>query len=450
MKKMRQGLLSGLIVLLFLITANAFAQSSVHNYAEGFRWNGSQLQFNPSLFYGPSQQNVWYNAYFSNTGHVVVTYHDSAGDIPHTDINASTVIDAIGSGPGGGGNSDGSGGYTPSPSPDSSGSSIYMGREFGNSVGSNREVTDLVGEGREQDDEHIPVWEYHSTSTGSYWVRDGKQLSDDEAKKFEKEDKKRIIKGDGSPFKSRYNPPMEIGAWKLRFGLSSSYDEYRYKALRRLTGEDAYGRLWRTTARLHAVKERLVLSSSLSYEEFWGTGLMDSADYSALSLEFVPQYYLLRQSVDLIDLAAFLSLGGEHAWYDDSRLKDDQVDTWHYGAGFGAGRTFSFGDFWFAYLYQCHKNADGDDGVTGDGELGTHRLGLTYTTLLARQVPLQASIYYNHSSQLPKELDSDDFEGAVRVGWRSENWNLLLGYRQLFDSSDIRNWGVDCKFTYLW
>ncbi|MGI6354477.1 MAG: hypothetical protein GX937_09860 [Lentisphaerae bacterium] len=58
MKKMQQGLLSGLIVLLFLITANAFAQSSVHNYAAGFRWNGSQLECNPDLFYGgtPHQQ----------------------------------------------------------------------------------------------------------------------------------------------------------------------------------------------------------------------------------------------------------------------------------------------------------------------------------------------------------------------------------------------------------
>ncbi len=247
-----------------------------------------------------------------------------------------------------------------------------------------------------------------------------------------------------------YNPPVEIGTWRLHFGLSSSYDEYRYKALRRLTGEDAYGRLWSTTARVHAVKERLILSGSLSYEEYWGTGLMDRADYSALSLEFVPQYYLLRQDVEFIDLAAFLSLGGEHTWFDDSRLRDDQLDVWHYGGGLGAGRTFWFGDFWFAYLYQCHKNADGDDGVTGDGELGTHRLGVTYTALLTKQIPLQASIYYNHYSQLPKELDSDDFEGAVRVGWRSENWSLLLGYRQLFDSSDFRNWGVDCKFTYLW
>ncbi|HQC54079.1 MAG TPA: hypothetical protein PLE92_13150, partial [Lentisphaeria bacterium] len=236
----------------------------------------------------------------------------------------------------------------------------------------------------------------------------------------------------------------------LRFGLSSSYDEYRYKSLRRLTGEDAYGRMWHTAARVHAVKDRLILSASLGYEEYWGTGLMDRSDYSALSLDFVPQYYLLRQDVELIDLAVFMSLGGEHLWFDDSRLRDDQLDMWHYGGGLGAGRTFRFGDFWLAYLYQCHKNADGDDGVTGDGEQGTHRLGLTYTGLITEQIPVQASIFYNHSSRLPKELDSDDFEGAVRIGWRSESWSLMLGYRQLFDSSDLRNWGIDCKFTYLW
>jgi hypothetical protein len=96
---MRRGLLCSFIVLLCLITVNAVAQSSVHNYAAGFRWNGSQLQFNPSLFYNSSyQDNVWYDAYFSNMGHVVVNY-TSSGEIPHTDISASTVIDAIGSGP---------------------------------------------------------------------------------------------------------------------------------------------------------------------------------------------------------------------------------------------------------------------------------------------------------------------------------------------------------------
>lgn len=250
--------------------------------------------------------------------------------------------------------------------------------------------------------------------------------------------------------KSRYEAPVEIGSWKLHFGLSSSYDEYRYKSLRRLTGEDAYGRLWRTTARVHAIKERLVLSTSLSYEEFWGTGLLDRDDYSSLSLDFVPQYYLLRQNVDPIDLAVFLSIGGEHAWYDDSRLKDDQLDMWHYGGGFGAGRTFWFGDIWFSYLYQCHKNADGDDGVTDNGEYPMHRLGLTYTTLLTERIPIQASIYYNHSSRLPKEYDSDDFEGVLSTGWLGKNWSLMLGYRQLFDSSDLRNWGIDCTFSYYW
>ena len=56
--KMRRGLLCSFIVLLCLITVNAVAQSSVHNYAAGFRWNGSQLECNPDLFYGgtPHQQ----------------------------------------------------------------------------------------------------------------------------------------------------------------------------------------------------------------------------------------------------------------------------------------------------------------------------------------------------------------------------------------------------------
>jgi hypothetical protein len=414
-------------------------------------WNATQICF---MAEPPTSSSVWYNASFDSDGNVYI-HPEGTSPVPLTGANASILIDAIGSGPdSGGGDSGGSGGYTPSPSPspdsDIDWSSLYLGRDFGNSANSNREVTDLVGEGRGTT-YNIPGWQYQDNGScvEGTWVRSDGYT---ESKSKYEERLKREAEEERAKEKQTapYNPPVEIGTWRLHFGLSSSYDEYRYKALRRLTGEDAYGRLWSTTARVHAVKERLILSGSLSYEEYWGTGLMDRADYSALSLEFVPQYYLLRQDVEFIDLAAFLSLGGEHTWFDDSRLRDDQLDVWHYGGGLGAGRTFWFGDFWFAYLYQCHKNADGDDGVTGDGELGTHRLGVTYTALLTKQIPLQASIYYNHYSQLPKELDSDDFEGAVRVGWRSENWSLLLGYRQLFDSSDFRNWGVDCKFTYLW
>lgn len=403
MKKMRRGLLGGIVVLLFLITANAFAQSG--NYSAGFRWNGNQLQCNPYLFYvtNPYQDNVWYDAYFSNTGHVVVNY-TSSGPIPHTDMNSADVINAIGSGPGSGGDSTPTPPSPPSPSPggDIDLSSLYLGRE----IISNREVTDLIGAGR------------------PYTIK--------------------------VPKISCYEAPVEIGSWALQFGLSSSYDEYRYKSLRRLTGEDAYGRLWRTTGRMHAIKDRLVLSTSLTYEEYWGTGLMERADYTSLSLEFVPQYYLLKQDVDLVDLAAFLTIGGEHAWFDDSRLRDDQLDLWHYGGGLGAGRTFSFGDFWLIYLYQCHKNADGDDGPTDNGELPTHRLGLTYTAFITKQIPVQTSIYYNHYSRLPSVCDSDDFEAALRIGWLGENWSLMLGGRKLLDSSDFRNWGVDCKFTYQW
>ena len=129
-----------------------------------------------------------------------------------------------------------------------------------------------------------------------------------------------------------------------------------------------------------------------------------------------PQYYL-RRDVEFIDLAAFLSIGGEHTWFDDSRLEDDQLDFWHYGAGLGAGRTFSFGDFWFTYLYQCHKNADSDDGVTGDGELGAHRQ-LTYTTLLTKQIPFRPRFITIIIPNCPRWTAMTS--GAVRVGWQSE------------------------------
>lgn len=399
-----------LIVLLMLIAQLNFA--GMPPLAGAFRWSGAQLQFNPQQFYGSSAPDQWFNAYFDSSNQVIVQYGGESGDHPVSMVTKDMVIEAIGTG------SNSSSTAKPCILPPASPNFSPGVTQYQTVRKSSREVTDeQVEETRRQE-----------------YLRRQMENEDEDSK-------------EDSP---TYEAPAEIGSWNMYYGLSSSYDEYRCKAMTRLAGEDGYGRTLRTTARAHAVQDRWALSLSLAYEEFWGTGLLDNSDYSSLSLDFTPQYYLLQQETDHIDLMAFLTIGGEHFWFDSNGPQDEQLDLWRYGGGIGAGRTFSFGDFWFVYLYHCHRNADGDDGLTGNGELPIHRLGGIYTVGLTKKIFAQASIFYNHFAGLPKVLDSDDFEGALKVGWRSENWQFLVGYNQLFDSSDLRSWGIDCKLRYLW
>lgn len=409
MQRCRSG---WLIVLLFLIVQLGIAQ--MPPLSSAFRWSGSQLQFNPQQFYGYSAPDQWLNAFFDSSERVIVHYGGESGDHPISGVTKDMVLDAIGAGGSPGGKNNAKPCFLPP-----AGSNFSPGViQYQSSRKSSTEVTN------EQVDEL-------RTQRYILWQKE----QDDE---------------DSSEDSPTYAAPQEIGSWRMYYGLSSSYDEYRYKAMTRLAGEDGYGRTWRTSARAHAVQDRWALSMSLAYEEFWGTGLLDNSDYSALSLDFTPQYYLLQQELDHIDLMAFLTIGGEHVWFDSNGPQDEQLDLWRYGGGLGAGRTFSFGDLWFVYLYHCHRNADGDDGLTGNGELPLHRLGAVYTAGLTKNLFAKVSVFYNHFSGLPKALDSDDIEGALKIGWQSESWQLLLGYRQLFDSRDLRSWGVDCKFSYLW
>jgi hypothetical protein len=410
----KQRFCSSWLIVLLLLTAQLVLAGNF----DGFRWSGSQLQFNPHLFTGsPAAENVWYPAYFSGDD-VVVQYGGASGDQTYTGITKQNVIDAIGEGGSSNGGSSNGGSTSLASLP------ALTGSKFTPSI-------IQYQSGRESDHE-VTVEQLAYSRTLGYLAN---QRPEPWCNK------------DDSP---SYAEPVEVGSWRMYYDLSSSYDEYRYKIMTRLTGEDAYGRTWRTTARAHAIKDRWGLSLSLGYKEFWGTGLLDNSDYSSLSLDFTPQYYLLQQDLDHIDLMAFLTLGGEHFWFDGNSLQDNQLDLWRYGGGLGAGRTFSFGDLWFVYLYHNHRNADGDDGLTDNGELLIHRLGGVYTVALTNKIFAQATLYYNHFSGLPKVLDSDDFEGAVKVGWNGDKWQFLVGYNQLFGSRDLRNWGIDCKCSYRW
>jgi hypothetical protein len=249
---------------------------------------------------------------------------------------------------------------------------------------------------------------------------------------------------------ANYEPPA-AGEWGWIFSTKGTYRsvESNVVALPALAGQEGHVRIMRLDLDGHMVSDRWVVSVNVPYQSWKTSGAYDGLEGESLAIQVVPQYFIMKQDSEVVDLSVFAIGGYEHNWLDDDPgIDDTDYVTW----GFGAliGKSFCFGDLSLGYAYQPWINIDGDTELDGTDTMDYHRAELAYTFGMGEQFYGQLKAIWKHTEDLPSIYDSDEYLGRAMLGYATETWGVEAGYGRTIASDDYREWDADLSVFFRW
>lgn len=255
--------------------------------------------------------------------------------------------------------------------------------------------------------------------------------------------------GSGSGGYGSSYEPSEAGDWSWIFQLTERYRVIESNIAVTTLGQEGHLRAWETDANAYLVGDRWGVTISMPFRSWEGYGAYSELGAESLGLQITPQYFIMQQDSESVDLSVFFVVGYEHTWFTDDPGLDD-VDYVTYGVGALIGKTFAFGDLSLGYCYQPWMNIDGDDELDGTSTMAYHSAALTYSVPLSCGVVGSLQAIWEHTGNLPDTYDSDQYLGRATLGYHTEGWSVQAGLGRTLYSDDFREWSAELSAIFRW
>lgn len=243
--------------------------------------------------------------------------------------------------------------------------------------------------------------------------------------------------------------PSETGEWSWVFKVTENYRVVESDIAETTLGEEGHLRLWTTTASAYLIGDRWGVTFQMPYSNWDGYGAYENYGGESLGLTVTPQYFVMKQSSESVDLSVFAVLGYERVWFSDDPGFDDP-ESFTYGLGVLLGKTFSFGDISLGYSYQPWRNTDGDEGLDGTDTTEFHNAALTYTFAVTDNLYASLQTIWEYTENLPDEYDSDQYLGRAKLMYETECWGVQASFGRTLYSDDFSEWDTDLSVVFRW
>ena len=259
---------------------------------------------------------------------------------------------------------------------------------------------------------------------------------------------------DSIPKSSRYEPGA-AGDWSWSFSLRTRYSEVESDLAVRTLGREGRIRSWTTDLGACLVGDRWPVGLRVPHWSWEGYGAYSELSGENLGLQVMPQYFIMKEDSEVVNLSVFAVAGYEKTWFkDDPGIEDASYATW--GVGARIGKSIGIGRLSLGYIYQPWINLDGDTihGVdaelNGSDTIDCHAATLGYTVGFGEGFYGSLAATWEYTEDLPDQYDSDEYLGRATLGYGTECWSVEASYGRTIASDDYAAWDAGLAVSVRW